>query len=152
MKWESRFKGDYISAAELGDKRPTLTISRITICRIEDDKKKKDVDKPVMWFKEIDRGWMYCKTTGHACAAMFGEDDEQWIGKRLTLYADPNVSFGGDQVGGIRIAGSPDIEKPIQVRIKFPKKKAFDVHLVPTKASTKPPAQQSGPAEQAPIK
>lgn len=141
MKWESRFKGEYISAAELGDRRPTFTIAKITISRVEDEKKKKDVDKPVMWFKEIDRGWMYCKTTGHCCSAMFGEDDDAWVGKRITLYADPEVRFGSEQVGGIRIAGSPDIAKPMTVRIKFPKKKAYELQLVPTR----PPQQQPNP-------
>ncbi len=143
MKWESRFKGDYLSAAELGDRRPTLTITKISTSKVDDEKKKKEVDKAVMWFKEIDRGFMYCKTTGHSLAAMFGEDDDNWIGKRVTLFADPNVHFGGEQVGGIRVVGSPDIAKQIVVRIKFPKKKAFEVTLVQTKAPTAAPQQQT---------
>lgn len=130
--WESRFKGEYISAAELGDRRPTLTIVRISTCKMEDEKKKRDVDKPVMWFKETDRGWLYCKTVGHCLAAMFGDNDDAWIGKQITMYADPEVRHQSEQVGGIRIAGSPNIPKPLVVRIKFPKKKAFEVHLVPT--------------------
>lgn len=161
-KWESRFKGEYLSSAELGDRRPTFTIKQITIIRVDEEKppegedapkvekKKKVTDKPVMWFKEIDRGFMYCKTTGHSCAAMFGEDDDGWIGKRITLYADPNVRFGSEQVGGIRVAGSPDITKPLTVRIKFPKKRAFEVQLVPTKAA--PPQQsQQPPASALPV-
>ena len=148
MNWESRFKGEYISAVELNNNRPTLTIAKISISRVEDEKKKREVDKPVMWFKEIDRGWMYCKTTGHCMAAMFGNNDDAWIGKRVTLYADPEVRFGSEQVGGIRIAGSPDIAKPLTVRIKFPKKKAFEVQLAPTKAPTQ---QQQPPAASVPI-
>lgn len=137
-KWESRFKGEYISAAELGDKRPTLTIDKITSIKTPDEKKKKDVEKAVMWFKEIDRGWMYCKTTGHCMAKMFGDDDDAWIGKHITIYADPNVVLQGEQVGGIRIAGSPDIASAMTVRIKFPKKKAFEVELAKTNLPQRP--------------
>jgi hypothetical protein len=140
-KWESRFKGDFLSAAELGDRRPTFTIDRIAHTKVEDEKKK-NVDRAVMYFKELDRGWMYCKTTGHCMAKMFGEDDDAWIGKRITIYGDPSIQFGGEQVGGIRIAGSPDLKEAMTVRIKFPKKKPFEVKLIPTKAQ---PAKLAGP-------
>lgn len=33
----------------------------------------------------------------------YGEDTEMWIGKPIDLYHDPNVSFGGEIRGGIRI-------------------------------------------------
>lgn len=132
MLWEQRFRGEYISAAEMGDRRPTFTIARISSVRMDDEKKKKEVDKAIIWFKEIDRGFVYNKTAGHCLAAMFGKNDDAWIGKRVTLYADPDVRFGSEQVGGIRVAGSPDIQEEIKIRIKFPKKKPFEVTLTPT--------------------
>lgn len=145
MNWQQRFKGDFISSAELGDRRVTMTITRITSTQMTDEKKKKEVEKPVMYFKEIERGFVYCKTIGHCIAAMFGPDDDQWVGKRITLYSDPTITYGPDTVGGIRIAGSPDIPKQLKVRIKFPKKKAFEVELHPTtmaKAATDTNTQQ----------
>jgi hypothetical protein len=145
MLWEQRFKGEYISAAEIGERRPTFTIAKVGNVRMDDEKKKKEVDKPVIWFKEIDRGFVYNKTAGHSLAAMFGKDDNTWIGKRVTLYADPEVRFGGEQVGGIRIAGSPDIKEEVKVRIKFPKKKPFEVTLTPTAP------QQQNQKEAAPV-
>ena len=135
MIWEQRFKGEHLSAAELGNRRPTFTIVRIGSVRLDDEKKKKEVDKAVIYFKEIDRGWVFSKTSGHCLAKMFGEDDDAWIGKRVTLFADPDVKFGGDQVGGIRVSGSPDISQPMTIRIKFPKKKAIEVTLTPTAPS-----------------
>jgi len=146
MHWEQRFKGEYISAGEIGDRRPTFTIARIGNVRMDDEKKKKEVDKAVIWFKEIDRGWIYCKTSGHSMAAMWGKDDANWIGKRVTLYADPDIMFGADQVGGIRVAGSPDIDKEIKIRIKFKKKRALEVVLTPTAA----PATLPKPTEPTP--
>jgi hypothetical protein len=134
MNWEQRFKGEFISAKEIGDRRPTFTIAKIGTVKMDDEKKRKEIDKAVIWFKEIDRGFVFSKTAGHALAAMFGKDDNDWIGKRVTLYADPDVMLGGDQVGGIRVMGSPDIQKEIKLRIKFPKKRAIEVNLVQTAA------------------
>ena len=38
------------------------------------------------------------------CESVFGSDDtDDWVGKQIVLYTDPNVSFGGKIVGGIRV-------------------------------------------------
>lgn len=34
----------------------------------------------------------------------WGDDATEWTGRRVTLYRDPNVKFGPDAVGGIRIS------------------------------------------------
>jgi len=31
------------------------------------------------------------------------EDTDDWIGKKVIIYSDPNVSFGGKLVGGLRV-------------------------------------------------
>lgn len=31
------------------------------------------------------------------------EETDHWVGKQIVLYDDPNVSFGGKLVGGIRV-------------------------------------------------
>lgn len=31
------------------------------------------------------------------------EESEDWIGRKVVIYADPNVSFGGKLVGGLRV-------------------------------------------------
>lgn len=38
------------------------------------------------------------------CAQVFGsEDTDDWTGKKLVLYVDPNVSYGGKITGGLRV-------------------------------------------------
>lgn len=34
---------------------------------------------------------------------LFGADTSEWWGKRITLYIDPRVTFGGQETGGIKI-------------------------------------------------
>lgn len=45
-----------------------------------------------------------CKTMRRVLIAVWGDDGRAWVGKRMTLYCDPGVMFGGVKVGGIRIS------------------------------------------------
>lgn len=57
-------------------------------------------------------------------AHAWGHDAAQWIGKSMELYCDPNVRFGGEVVGGIRISRMTDINpKGIHVALTASKGK-----------------------------
>ena len=57
-------------------------------------------------------------------AHAWGYDATQWIGKSMELYCDPNVRFGGEVVGGIRISRMSDINtKGIRVSLTASKGK-----------------------------
>lgn len=45
-----------------------------------------------------------CKSMRRVLVAAWGENGRAWVGRSLTLYADPEVVFGGVKVGGIRIS------------------------------------------------
>lgn len=49
--------------------------------------------------KPLAAGSAICKTV----AQLYGNDTRQWVGKSITIYADHNVMFGGEKVGGIRV-------------------------------------------------
>jgi hypothetical protein len=44
------------------------------------------------------------KTMRRVMVLAWGADASQYIGRRLTLYRDPEVKFGGSKVGGIKIS------------------------------------------------
>jgi len=46
-------------------------------------------------------------TNWSLCERAFGPDSRNWVGKRIKLYHDPNVSFSGKLVGGVRIKTPP---------------------------------------------
>jgi hypothetical protein len=52
-----------------------------------------------------------CKGMMRVISDKWGTNAAKWIGKSITLYRDPTVSFGGDQVGGIRISHMSHIDK-----------------------------------------
>lgn len=60
--------------------------------------------KWVMHFDETDKPLVLNSTNGQIIAQMTGSDDsDNWKGKQVVLYHDPNVSFGGKLVGGVRV-------------------------------------------------
>lgn len=57
-------------------------------------------------FIEIYKPMVLNTTNIHVAAKVFGsEDTDDWKGKEIILYTDPNVSFGGQIVGGLRFRG-----------------------------------------------
>jgi len=54
-------------------------------------------------FRELEKPLILNVTNGQIISAIAGSGDfDNWIGKKIVLYVDKNVSFGGQLVGGIR--------------------------------------------------
>jgi hypothetical protein len=133
VDWHLLFKSAYVSALELGEKTPTLTIADVKIVKLEgEDGTAKD--RGVVYFKETDRGWVLCKTNAICLASMFGVNTDSWKGKHVTLFAT-DVQVGREMKPGIRVKGSPDIAEPIDVPIKLPKRKTFTMRMSKTGAA-----------------
>ena len=72
-------------------------------CRLEDMPGDGGEQRWVLFFRELPKGLVLNSTTIRVLEKAFGNDSDDWIGKRVTLYVDPNVSFRGQVVGGLRI-------------------------------------------------
>ena len=131
--WRAVITGDeFVSAPEIGNKTPTLTIADVRHAEMESmDAGKGKRSTLAVYFREARKAWVLNKTNPHLLAAMFGADTTGWIGKRVTLYTT-EVAFGPDRVLAIRVKGSPDIDRTITVSIKRPKRKPEQHTLVPT--------------------
>lgn len=130
------FKGDFIAAVEFDGKQPTLTIDHVKVVDLEgEDGKVKS--RPVVYFRETKRGWVLCKTTAQALAAMFGAETDAWTGKTVTLFSDM-VQVGRERKPGIRVKGSPTLAKPVTFELRLPRKKPQKVTLVPTGKKAEP--------------
>jgi hypothetical protein len=68
---------------------------------------REDATPELKWcllFTEIDRPLVLNSTNLSACEQIAGSDDtDHWVGTRVVLYTDPNISYAGKLVGGIRI-------------------------------------------------
>ena len=72
--------------------------------------------------------------------AAWGKDGSTYAGKRLTLYRDPSIKFGGQAVGGIRISAMSHIDKPMVLALTETrgKKATFKVDVLKANAPTSP--------------
>ena len=80
---------------------------------------KEGADPEYKWcltFAENDKPLVLNRTNIQLCERIFGSDDtDHWLHKKVVLYVDPNVSYGGNIVGGIRVrAPKPQaVKKPV---------------------------------------
>lgn len=64
-----------------------------------------------------ERCWRPPLTVLRLLIAAWGDDATQWVGRRVELYRDDSITFGRDQVGGIRISRMSDLPGGRQLRV-----------------------------------
>lgn len=79
----------------------------VTIADVrEENVAKEGAPEDMKWclhFKEMDKPMVLNSTNGQIIAKITGSaETEQWTGRKVVIYHDPSVSFGGKLVGGIR--------------------------------------------------
>lgn len=104
-------KSDQLNADQLLADNLTIIVTKVTAGGGE--------DQPVSIFYEGDKGRPYkpCKTMRKLLAYAWGSNAATWIGRAMTLYNEPDVRFGGEMVGGIRISHLSDIPADIKVSL-----------------------------------
>lgn len=104
-------KSDQLNAEQLLGGPMTVTITDVRMGASE--------EQPVVVHYEGEAGRPYkpCKTMRKLLIHAWGADGRVWIGRSMTLYCDPDVKFGGEAVGGIRISHMSDIKGALQVSL-----------------------------------
>lgn len=85
--------------------------------------------------------WKPCKTMRRVMALAWTPETDHWVGQWVTLYREPNVKFGSDVVGGIRIAAMSGIPKRIEVNLAASKGGKKSLHKIDVLKPPVPPAQ-----------
>ncbi len=132
----SRFieaKSDQLNADDLIGNPRTITVTRVT---------GNDGDQPVSIFYQGDNGKPFkpCKTMRRILMAVWGQYANDYVGRSMTLYRDDRVTFGGLEVGGIRISHMSHIDKEQLVVVMKTKGKKAGIKIQPLKVDR----QQNG--------
>ena len=87
------------------------------------------------------RFWRPAVTVLKQLVEAWGDDAAEWVGRRAELYGDPEVSFGREKVGGIRVSRLSHIDGPRTVNLTITRGKRgnFTVHPLPDAAPATPP-------------
>lgn len=104
-------KSDQLNAEQLLGGPMTVTVTDVTLGSGD--------EQPVVVHYQGENGRPFkpCKTMRKVLIHAWGADGRKWVGRSMTLYNDPAVKFGGEDVGGIRISHVTDIERDIKVSL-----------------------------------
>lgn len=124
-------KSDQLNADDLIGGSKTIKISQIKVYDRE--------VQPVEISYEGDVGKPYKPSLGmrRVLVQLWGEDEQLYIGRSLTLYRNDSVKFGGYEVGGIRISHASDIKEPTRVLETVAKGKRQPITINPLKIAKK---------------
>ena len=80
-----------------------------------------------------DRPFKPSATNLRLIAIGWGEDDTTWPGRRIKLALDPDVTFGREKVGGVRVVALSGLEQPFTAKLPITrgKKQEFRVEILP---------------------
>lgn len=131
--YDQLYPGRFLKAGQFEGRQVTLTIKDVDLNELEGDDGKKL--KAIVSFQETELQLVAAKTNGICIKAMFGDKLADWIGKRVTLFPS---TWNGEPA--IRVWGSPDIEKDINVSVQLPRRKPIPMvmHKVEGKKSEVP--------------
>lgn len=108
-------KSDQINAEDLLGGPRTFTLLRAV---------RGPSEQPVQIELAEAKPWRPCKSMQRVLIAAWGPDPSAWPRPaRATLYCDPNVTFGADKVGGIRVSHLSHIREPLKVALTVTKGK-----------------------------
>jgi hypothetical protein len=117
---------DQLDAVDLIGGERTFTITEVVI--------KSSAEQPVeIRLAEFPRVWRPGKSMRRVLMGAWGKRSSEYVGRRITLYCDPDVRFGGAAVGGTRIRAMSHIDKPMGVPLLVSRGKSamFTVQPLP---------------------
>lgn len=132
-------KSDQLNADDLMSGPRTFTIKEV---------RKANGEQPVaVDLNEFPDGRPYlpCKSMRRVMVAAWGPDASSYAGRRMTLYRDPAVRFGGQDVGGIRISALSHIDKPMTLALTVTRGKRA-LYVVKPLAADAPTSVPASPA------
>jgi hypothetical protein len=80
------------------------------------------------------------KTVLRVLVTAWGKEGDEYVGRRMTLYRDPEVKWAGQEVGGIRVSALSHITKQIKLALTETRGKKT-THIVKPLNDAPAPAQ-----------
>lgn len=101
----------FLASGDVREKPLLLTMTKLTRENVAMEGAEQDL-KWALWFAESDKPMVLNSINIQLIGATYGPETDNWPGKKIVLFHDPNVSFGGKLVGGLRVRAPKN--KPTQ--------------------------------------
>lgn len=118
-------KSDQVQADDLIAGPRTVTVTEV---------RKGSPEQPVdVFLAEFDRPYRPGKSMRRVLVAAWGAEASAYVGRRMTIFNDPAVKWGGVAVGGVRISHLSHIDKPLSIALTVTrgKRAPFTVQPLP---------------------
>lgn len=130
-------KSDQLNAEDLLTGPRTFTVEKVTKGSAE-----QPVDIHLVEFPG--RPFRPSKTVRRILVNAWGPEASAYVGRRMTLYRDPAVKFGGMDVGGIRVSHLSNIDKPLSVALTVSRGKRQPYTVQPLPDAPAAPKNRAG--------
>ena len=108
---ESMYGSRFLSTADIGDRKVRTKILKVRKEELRrDDGTKRG--RFVLSFEALDKPLVVNATIKDLLVASLGRVPAKWVGASVGIFVDPNVTFGGKRVGGIRLR----VLEPVQAK------------------------------------
>ena len=136
-------KSDQLNADDLISGPRTITVTRVS--------GNDNADQPVNIYFQGDNGKPFrpCKSMRRVMVHCWGPDATKYVGRSMTIYRDPKVTFGGMQVGGIRISHMSHIERAQTMALTATRAKRAPFKVEVLKGVEAQPTAEPKPADPA---
>ena len=101
MRMRDALPGKYLTGDDL-DGDVTVVIDRVVLEPFRDPRTRVETRKPVMYFQRAKRGLIVNRTNWRAVADLYGDESDNWTGKRITLTSTM-VDAYGKQTRAVRV-------------------------------------------------
>ena len=115
-------KSDQLNADDLMTGARTFTVKSVSAGSAE-----QPID--IHLIETPGRAFRPSKSMRRVMVAAWGPETDVYTGRKMTLYRDPRIRFGKDEVGGIRISHMSHIDKELKIALTVTrgKREAFEV-------------------------
>ena len=132
-------KSDQLDAVDLLGSPPQV----FTITDVSEG----NAEQPVnIRLAEFPRVWRPSKGMLRVLAHCWGKETPVWAGRQVELYCDPDVMFGPDRVGGVRISRLSHIAKRTSVPMIIKRGKGGSWNVDPLPDAPAPAAPATDPS------
>ena len=127
-------KSDQVNNTDLVGSPLTINITGIKVNTRD--------DQPVsIAFEGSPKVYRPCKGMRRLIAAFWGDNPQTWVRRSVTLYRDPDVRFGADIMGGIRISAMSHIDREKKMVIPVSRGKVKEYTVKPPASQSQPPSE-----------
>jgi hypothetical protein len=131
VDWDELYPGRFLKATDFKGKNVTLKIKEVNLEELVGDKGAQVTG--VVSFDKTEKQLALNKTNGICLKSMFGKKVQEWVGKRVTLFASV---WNGEEC--IRVFGSPDIDATNEITVQLPRKRPILMTMHKVEPTVKP--------------